>query len=99
MMKLTCHIMHDGSRDFGALPECYPFEQLRDHVVKLPGTKVTRFISDGAIEAWLHFEFRDHRFSANTQYGEWWFFVDDPKCPDEILWEVLSHCAKELGQG
>ncbi|WDI43265.1 hypothetical protein [Bremerella sp. P1] len=98
-MKLTNILMHDGSRDFGALPECFPFEQLRDHVAKLPEAKVTRFVSDGVTEAWLHFRYRGHQFAANTQCGEWWFFVNDPQCPDEILLEVLTYCAKKLGQG
>lgn len=99
VMKLTNILMHDGSRDFGALPECFPFEQLRDHVARLPEGKVTGFVSDDMTEAWLHFQFRGHRFTANTQYGEWRFFVDDPQCPDEIQLEVLSYCAKKLGQG
>ena len=98
-MKLTHIIMHDGSRDFGALPACFPFERLRDHVAKLPDAKVTRFVSDGVTEAWLDFQFRGHQFSANTQFGEWWFFVDNPQCPDEILLAVLNYCAKKLGQG
>ncbi|MEW4564344.1 hypothetical protein AB1K70_17530 [Bremerella sp. JC770] len=98
-MKLNNTIMHDGSRDFGALPECFPHEQLRDHIAQWPEAKVTSFVSDGVTEAWLHFEYRGHQFSANTQFGEWWFFVDDPLCPDEILLAVLSYCAKKLGQG
>jgi hypothetical protein len=27
----------------------------------------------------------------NNQQGEWWFFVEDPACPDETLEAVLDH--------
>lgn len=99
MIQLIDLSMHDGSRHFGSLPECFPFEELRDHLTKLPGTKVTSFVSDGVTEAWIHFKYQQHTFAGNTQLGEWWFFVDDPTCSDEVLWAVLNHCAKKLGRG
>ncbi|MBK7708568.1 MAG: hypothetical protein IPJ30_23110 [Acidobacteria bacterium] len=40
---------------------------------------------------WLDFDYRGHRFSVNNQFGDYWFFVRDPKCPDEILLEVCAH--------
>lgn len=32
-----------------------------------------------------------HSFSINDQFGDYWFFVDNPNCPDEILERVLAH--------
>jgi hypothetical protein len=32
------------------------------------------------------------RFSVNNQFGEYWFFVDNPRCSEEILEAVLGHC-------
>ena len=33
----------------------------------------------------------------NNQCGEWWFFVTDPACADEILDAVLLHFETLLG--
>lgn len=89
--------MNDGSRHFGSLPETTSFESLRDHLSQLPDATNTRFVTDHMLEAWINFTFRGHRFSANNQLGQWWFFVDDPACPDDILQSVLCHGAILLG--
>jgi len=88
--------MHDGSRHFGGLPETYDahrpqWDVLRDHVAVLEGAVLTGFVTDNVTEAWIDFDFRGHGFSINNQHGEWWFFVADPACPDEILERVLDH--------
>ncbi len=36
--------------------------------------------------------------SINNQFGEFWFFVDDPKCPSSILAAVIVHCEKVLAR-
>jgi len=92
-MKTTLfdHRAHDGSREFINLPECYPWDVLQLHVLLLEGGAVTGYISDEVTEMWLDFTYRGHSFSINNQLGEFWFFVDDPACPDEILIEVGEH--------
>ena len=90
--------MRDGSRHFGDLPETASWDELRRHIETLPGTRVTGFITDGITEAWIDFAFRGHHFSVNNQFGNYWFFVRDPKARDEILEEVLTYCESLLGK-
>jgi hypothetical protein len=91
-VKLLNIEMKDGSRHFGDLPQTVLWHQMRDHIGKLDGAKVTHFVTDNVTEAWIDFSYRGHRFSVNDQFGNYWFFVNDPTCPDEVLEAVLSHC-------
>jgi hypothetical protein len=83
--------MNDGSRHFVDMPEVVFFDDFADHVEELDGAEITEFITDGVIEMWLDFDFRGHKFSVNNEFGDYWFFVEDPNCPDEILFEVIDH--------
>ncbi len=94
MEKLFDMRMNDGSRHFTDFPVTLDWYAVRDHVKTLPGAILTRFVTDGFSEAWIDFTYRGHRFSINDQYGDYWFFVDDPTCPEEILLEVQAHWAK-----
>jgi hypothetical protein len=94
--QLTNHTMNDGSRKFAELPQTRLWHQLRDHLQTLRSAVVTSFLTDGVTEAWIDFTFRGHSFTINDQFGDYWFFVDDPSCPDEILAEVVSHCERLL---
>jgi hypothetical protein len=87
-------IMCDGSRHFGDLPQTVSWYDLRDHIARLDGAVVTGFITDHVTEAWIDFTYCDHRFSVNDQYGDYWFFVDQPDCPDAILQQVLGYCRR-----
>jgi hypothetical protein len=88
--------MADGSRHFADLPEVVFFDDFAEHAESLEGAEVTEFLTDGVLEMWLHFTFRGHRFGVNNQHGDYWFFVDDPECPDEILLAVCDHFRKLL---
>ena len=88
---LTNFSMHDGSRHFVSLPEVCSFESLRRHVANLAGATMTNYLSDEVTEGWLDFSFRGHAFTINNQYVEFWFFVSDPACPDNILAAVVEH--------
>ena len=96
-VKLLNIEMKDCSRHFGDLPQTVLWHQLRNHIENLVGAEVTHFITDNVTEAWIDFSYRGHRFSVNDQFGAYWFFVNDPTCPDEILEAVLSHCELLLG--
>ena len=96
-VKLLNIEMNNRSRLFGELPQTITWYRLRRHLKKLDGAKVTNFLTDHVTEAWIDFSYRGHRFSVNNQFGSYWFFVDDPTCPDEILENVLSHCEILLG--
>jgi hypothetical protein len=90
--KLINIIMNDGSRQFGDLPESIDWHQLRDHIDRLDGVQITDFITDNVTEVWIDFFYRGQQFSVNNQFGEYWFFVDNPRCKEEILEAVLGHC-------
>lgn len=91
MAELSTLIMHDGSRYFGDLPQTTNWYLVRDEVVKLPGAELKSFVTDHITEAWIDFSYQGHQFSINDQYGDYWFFVKDPACPDAILLAVLEH--------
>ena len=88
--------MHDGSSQFVAIPESVVWNVLRDHVALLDSVQITDFVTDGVTEMWLDFAFRNYCFSVNNQFGEYWFFVNDPSCPAETLEQIARHCAKLL---
>jgi hypothetical protein len=92
--KLFSFILPDGSRNFADLPEFYPWESLREHLKTLYGSCETGYVSDGVTEFWLDFNFYQNKFSINNQLGEFWFIVNDPNCPDEILIKVIEHFEK-----
>ena len=96
--RLANMIMADGSRYFGSLSQTKDWYDLRDHIAALPGADLTGFITDQVTEAWIVFDYKGYKFSTNDQYGEYWFFVDDPNCPDDILVAVLAHCETLLGK-
>jgi hypothetical protein len=89
--------MNDGSRHFVDFPvEAAFFDDFADHVEELEGAEITEFLTDGIVEMWLDFEFHGHKFSVNNQWDDYWFFVEDPNCPEEILLEIIDHFRKLL---
>jgi hypothetical protein len=88
--------MNNGSRNFATLPQTVLWYDLRDHLQTLGGVEVTEFITDDVTQAWIDFTYHGHTFTINDQLGDFWFFVDDPSCPDEILTEVVKHCERLL---
>lgn len=55
----------------------------------IPGVAVTQIL-DSIPQALVDFTFRGHEFSLDTQFGEFWLFVADPECPNEVLVEVAA---------
>lgn len=92
MGRLLNDIMHDGSRHFEMLPQSVWWYELRDHISTLDGATITGFLTDDVTEAWIDFTYKGELFSVNDQHGFYWFFVDNPGCPDEVLEEVVAHC-------
>lgn len=84
----------DGSRQFFAQPQTASWYEVRDFVRELPGAKLTGFLTDDVTEAWIDFTFAGHSFTINDQFGEYWFFVADPSCPDAVLDSVAQHFAR-----
>ena len=95
--KLFNFTMHDGSRNFYDLSEnTVGWSKLYKYLGKLRGVNKTGFLTDQVTEVWMDFEFRGEKFSVNNQCGDYWFFVENPACSDEILLEIVAHCEKLL---
>lgn len=87
--------MHDGSRHFVFFPETQPCSRLLLHVVGLLGASPTAYVPS-MLESWIDFRYQGHKFSINSQMGDYWFFVRDPNCPEDILLKVANHFEKLL---
>ncbi len=95
--KLFNFKMHDGSRNFVNLPtDVIDWSDLYNYLGELNGVKKTGFLTDNVTEVWMDFSFRGHDFSVNNQMGEYWFFNENPDCPEQILIEIAEHCEKLL---
>ena len=94
--KLLTHTTNDGSRWFASMPESCSWSELRDHIAKLSGVSIIGFLTDHVTEVWIDFSYRGHTFSINNQFGEFWFFVREPDCQDDILTEIVEHCHSVL---
>lgn len=90
-MKLIDQRTADGSRHFAHLPQAASWTALRDRVALLPDAQLLNFVSERVAHGWLDFSFRQHRFLINARKGQFHLFVDDPQCPDLILFQVASH--------
>ena len=87
---LDCRL-HGGSRQFAELRATRDWYAVRDHVEKLDGAKLTSFLCDDITEAWIDFTYMNHSFTINDQFGDYWFSVSNPECPDHILTIVMNH--------
>jgi hypothetical protein len=95
-MKLLQDTMNDGSRNFLLLPTgSTPPIRLVFRVLSLWGAYPTAYIPSLG-ESWIDFRYKRQKFSINNQYGDFWFFVESPKCPDSVLLEVANHFEKIL---
>ena len=83
--------MRDGSRCFLTLQPATGWMAFRDHVTRLEGAQITNFVTDGITEAWLDFDYAGYKFNVNDAPGDYWFFVNDPACPDVVLQAIADH--------
>lgn len=89
--------LNDGSRHFVDFPmETAFFDEFADHVKNLEGAEITEFITDGVVEMWLELTFWGHKFSVINQLTDYWFFVEDANCLEEILIKIINHFRKLL---
>src|SRR5262249_28812546 len=95
--QITNIRMRDGSRHFVSLPESRTPGQVFRHIFKL-GFAIPYFYLSTPVECWIDFWFRGYRFTINSQFGGYWFFVKNPACPEALLQRVLAHFAAFLGE-
>lgn len=88
--------MIDGSRHFADFPETVSFSELREIVNQFEEAKEISFVTDNITEVWLDFEYQGHKFSINNQNGDYWFFVENQACPNEILFKVIEYFGRFL---
>lgn len=82
--QITTTLMKDGSRHFLSLPESCSSNTLKTHLERIPGIRVCDTMQ-GGFQWWMSFQCLGWRFSINNPFGEFWFFVEDANCPEEIL--------------
>jgi hypothetical protein len=78
--------MADGSRHFAEVPWQPPL-MLKQRLLDTPGVKLTSYVGS-IFETWIVFEYSGQLFSAHNPLNDFWLFVDDPQCPDNVLCEV-----------
>lgn len=91
MSKLLDDRMHDGSRNFALLPQSRSSLRVMLHVMSLRAALPTAYLPSAIAGTWIDFRYKGHRFSINSQYGDYWFFVKDASCPEPILGTVVAH--------
>ena len=91
-MALFDQRMHDGSRFFADAP--FQFASLvKQRLQSIHGAAMTDCI-DTPLETWIDFNFRGHSFTMHSQWqNDYWLFVKDPGCPDDVLEEVARMLA------
>ena len=55
-------------------------------------------LANGVTEAWIDFRYAGYAFNINDAPGDYWFFVNDPSCPEALLQIVADHFASLLEQ-
>lgn len=77
-------VMRDGTRHFLTLRETARTEEIR---VRLEATGAIRVcqLSQGGFQWRMRFQCLGWHFRVTNPYGELWFFVEDPGCPEDIL--------------
>jgi hypothetical protein len=91
--------MKDGSVHFLSLPESVSFRTLVGYVSALPGVTMADFVTDEIVEMWLDFAYCGEQFSINNQFGEYWFFANNPNCSKGVMDGVATHFSAILARG
>ena len=81
MPRLFDFAMKDGSRHSASLPASARWYSVRDHA-NPSWRNGTGFLCDEVTEAWVDFTYKGEAFTINDQFGEYWFFATNPRCPE-----------------
>ncbi|MDH3494597.1 MAG: hypothetical protein OEM82_13660 [Acidobacteriota bacterium] len=90
---------NEKARHFVDFPEVIFFDEMADHISQLFGCEITEFEADGVFAVWIEFEYRDNKFFVENKLGDYRFFVEDPKCEENILMEIAEHLRLILEKG
>jgi hypothetical protein len=87
----------NNARHFVDFPvELAFFDEFADHLEDLEGAEITEFDVNGIVDMSLMFEYRENQFLIDIYFDDYRFFVEDAKCPEEILLEIIDHFRKLL---
>ncbi len=90
------HNVSENARHFVDLPEVVFFDDLAEHIAKLPGSKLIEFEADGVVGVWIEFEYLDNNFFVDNALGDFRFYVENPECDESILLDVIDHLRRLL---
>jgi hypothetical protein len=82
---------NDNARHFVDFPEVVFFDQLSDHLEKLPGLEIVEFEMDGVVAVWLEFDYAGNHFFVDNHLADFRFFVEHPDCEEDILLAIAGH--------
>jgi len=85
--------MADGSRHFAEVPWQPPL-MLKQRLLDASNGTLTGFLYSTA-ETCADFEYAGHSFTAHNPTSDFWLFVRDPLCPDNVLREVKGRLRGE----
>lgn len=83
--------INDNAKHFADFPEAVFFDDLAEHIGKLPGCEITEYEVDGVIGVWIEFNYLDQHFFVDALLACFKFYVEDPKCDESILRDVIDH--------
>lgn len=86
----------ESVRHFADFPGLIFFDDFYDHIKDLIGSEINVFEADGTLEMWLEFTYRENKFFVDNKFGEYALYVEDNKCPDDILLEIAAHLRQLL---
>jgi hypothetical protein len=89
-------IMRDGSRHFLTLRETCRACDVRARLELAGGIRVCQLSHGGGFQWRMWFQCLGWRFSVTNPFGELWFFVEDPGCPDDVLRCVMRRISFAL---
>lgn len=89
----------ENARHFVDFPEVVFFDDLVEHIAKLPGTELIEFEVDGVVAVWIEFEYLDNKFFVDNALGDFRFHVENPECDESILLDVIDHLRRLLESG
>lgn len=93
MSKRVSQIMHGGSLHFAIFSDTIAPLSVPLKIIRLKGAFPTAYVP-GLDETWIDFRYRNHKFSIHRTLGDYWFFVENPDCPESILDRVSQHFSK-----
>ena len=92
--KIKTLLAPGGQLNFYDHPGTTPWNVLERRLRKLEGLEF-KGVYPGLAQAWIDFKFQGHEFSIDTQWGDYWFFAEDPTCPTDILSKVADQCEED----